>query len=307
VAAPSELEWLVEPRPVLQRPVLLVALEGLFDVAGVATDALEWLTDGRPVETIAAIDPDGFYDFTQERPQVRLEDDERVIDWPENEFKVVRFPSAGRDLVVLSGVEPHIRWSTFADHVIDVARATRCELIVTAGGVTAWQDLALHLIARLCGPEHAIRTAKVYLLGGHEDGQLPFSAISQPRRLGDSAIRRSLDWIDANIAAPNPVMAMAECSGLTRRTFARRFRTATGKRPIEYVHALRIERARQLIEAGASPIDDVGYQVGYEDPTFFRRLFRRAIGLTPAAYRRKYATIVPLPVAQAATEIRFAG
>jgi proteasome assembly chaperone (PAC2) family protein len=135
VAAPSELEWLVEPQPVLQRPVLLVALEGLFDVAGVATDALEWLTDGRPVETIAAIDPDAFYDFTQERPQVRLEDDERVIDWPENEFKVVRFPSAGRDLVVLSGVEPHIRWSTFADHVIDVARATRCELIVTAGGV----------------------------------------------------------------------------------------------------------------------------------------------------------------------------
>jgi len=179
--------------------------------------------------------------------------------------------------------------------------------IVTAGGVTAWQDLALHLIARLCGPEHAIRTAKVYLLGGHEDGQLPFSAISQPRRLGDSAIRRSLDWIDANIAAPNPVMAMAECSGLTRRTFARRFRTATGKRPIEYVHALRIERARQLIESGASPIDDVGYQIGYEDPTFFRRLFRRAIGLTPAAYRRKYATIVPLPVAGAATEIRVAG
>jgi transcriptional regulator GlxA family with amidase domain len=179
--------------------------------------------------------------------------------------------------------------------------------IITAGGVTAWQDLALHLIARLCGPEHAIRTAKVYLLGGHEDGQLPFSAITQPRRLGDAAIRRSLEWIDANIAAPNPVMAMADTSGLSRRTFARRFRAATGKRPIEYVHALRIERARQLIESGASALDDVGYQVGYEDPTFFRRLFRRAIGLTPAAYRRKYATIVPLPVAAASPPIEAAG
>jgi len=179
--------------------------------------------------------------------------------------------------------------------------------VITAGGVTAWQDLALHLIARLCGPEHAIRTAKVYLLGGHEDGQLPFSAISQPRRLGDAAIRRSLDWIDANIDAANPVMAMADASGLTRRTFARRFRAATGKRPIEYVHALRIERARQLIETGSGPIDDVGYRVGYEDPTFFRRLFRRAIGLTPAAYRRKYASIVPLPVAQPETAIEAAG
>jgi len=179
--------------------------------------------------------------------------------------------------------------------------------VITAGGVTAWQDLALHLIARLCGPEHAIRTAKVYLLGGHEDGQLPFSAISQPRRLGDAAIRRSVDWIDANIDAANPVMAMADASGLTRRTFARRFRAATGKRPIEYVHALRIERARQLIETGAGPIDDVGYRVGYEDPTFFRRLFRRAIGLTPAAYRRKYASIVPLPVARPETAIEAAG
>jgi transcriptional regulator GlxA family with amidase domain len=179
--------------------------------------------------------------------------------------------------------------------------------VITAGGVTAWQDLALHLIARLCGPEHAIRTAKVYLLGGHEDGQLPFSAISQPRRLGDAAIRRSLDWIDANIDAANPVMAMADASGLTRRTFARRFRTATGKRPIEYVHALRIERARQLIETGSGPIDDVGYRVGYEDPTFFRRLFRRAIGLTPAAYRRKYASIVPLHVARPETAIEAAG
>jgi transcriptional regulator GlxA family with amidase domain len=179
--------------------------------------------------------------------------------------------------------------------------------VITAGGVTAWQDLALHLIARLLGPEHAIRTAKVYLLGGHEDGQLPFSAISQPRRLGDAAIRRSLDWIDANIDAANPVMAMADASGLTRRTFARRFRTATGKRPIEYVHALRIERARQLIETGSGPIDDVGYRVGYEDPTFFRRLFRRAIGLTPAAYRRKYASIVPLHVARPETAIEAAG
>jgi transcriptional regulator GlxA family with amidase domain len=189
--------------------------------------------------------------------------------------------------------------------VIDLAG--EADGIITAGGVTAWQDLALHLITRLCGPEHAIRTAKVFLLGGHEDGQLPFSAITQPRRMGDAAIRRSIDWIDANIAAPNPVMAMADVSGLTRRTFARRFRTATGKRPIEYVHALRIERARQLIESGASPIDDVGYQVGYEDPTFFRRLFRRAIGLTPAAYRRKYAKIVPLHIVGEPAMVEAAG
>ncbi|MBI2777788.1 MAG: helix-turn-helix domain-containing protein [Chloroflexi bacterium] len=178
--------------------------------------------------------------------------------------------------------------------VLDLA--SEADGVVTAGGVTAWQDLTLHLITRLCGAEHAIRTAKVYLLGGHEDGQLPFAAIGHSRRNADAAIGRSLSWIDDNIAAANPVTAMADSSGLTRRTFARRFRTATGKRPIEYVHSLRIERAREFIESGVGPIEDIGYRVGYEDLTFFRRLFRRSTGLTPAAYRRRYATITPLRV-----------
>jgi transcriptional regulator GlxA family with amidase domain len=156
--------------------------------------------------------------------------------------------------------------------------------------VTAWQDLALHLIAKLTAPEHASQTAKVYLLSGHEDGQLPYSAMHTPR-VGDALIRKSLAWIGDHYTEPNPVTAMVEESGLNRRTFARRFIAATGKRPIEYVHAVRIEKARELIESGSTPIEDAGAAVGYEDPTFFRRLFRRTTGLTPAAYRRKYAGI----------------
>ena len=85
---------------------------------------------------------------------------------------------------------------------------------------------------------------------------------------------------------------MTERSGLTGRTFARRFQAATGHRPIDYVHALRVEGARLLLETGPGGVDDVGYSVGYEDPTFFRRLFKRSTGMTPAAYRRKYAPIV---------------
>ena len=175
------------------------------------------------------------------------------------------------------------------DAILDLGHES--EGLITAGGVTAWQDLALHLIRRLCGPEHAVRTAKVYLLSGHEDGQLPFAAPTQAAIIGDAVIRDSLAWLDANYAAASPVSAMTEHSGLTRRTFARRFVAATGRRPIDHVHRLRIERARDLIERGDVAIDDAGYQVGYEDPAFFRRLFRRTTGLTPAAYRRKYAGI----------------
>ncbi|HEU0244033.1 MAG TPA: helix-turn-helix transcriptional regulator, partial [Candidatus Limnocylindrales bacterium] len=70
----------------------------------------------------------------------------------------------------------------------------------------------------------------------------------------------------------------------------------TGRRPMEYVHEIRMEAARRRIEEGAAALDDVGYDVGYEDPTFFRRLFKRTTGLTPAAYRRKYASILTAPV-----------
>ena len=171
--------------------------------------------------------------------------------------------------------------------------ATEADGVITAGGVTAWQDLALHIIARLCGPEHAIRTAKVHLLAGHHEGQLPYAAMVRLTDPTDSAVLRSQEWIAENYATENPVAAMVERSGLLPRTFGRRFRAATGRRPMEYVHEVRIDEARRILESSAVAVDDVGFSVGYEDPTFFRRLFKRRTGLTPAAYRRKFATIAP--------------
>ena len=161
--------------------------------------------------------------------------------------------------------------------------------IVTAGGHSSWQDLTLHLVGRLCGAGHAIRTAKVYLFPGHPEGQLPFAAMTRRVQRSDAVIGRCQEWIAHNYACANPVAAMAERSGLKPRTFARRFRAAAGYLPIDYVHALRIEEAKQLIETESAGIDEIGLKVGYEDPTFFRRLFKRWAGLTPAAYRRKFS------------------
>lgn len=169
------------------------------------------------------------------------------------------------------------------------------ERVITAGGVTAWQELALHLIARMCGPAHALQTAKVFLLAGHEDGQRPFAAMTRPMQTRDAVIADSQAWIAQNYVSNNPVAAMADRSGLKPRTFGRRFRSSTGYRPIEFVHAVRMEEARRIIETESCALDEVGFQVGYEDPTFFRRLFKRTTGLSPAAYRRKMAGILPAP------------
>jgi proteasome assembly chaperone (PAC2) family protein len=118
----------------LRDPVLVVALRGWFDVAGVATGALEWSVQDRDVVVVGSIDPDPFFDFTQERPETYLDEDgARHIRWPENDFVVARFPEGSRDLVLMSGVEPHLQWTTFADCIVECARKLKCEVVVTVG------------------------------------------------------------------------------------------------------------------------------------------------------------------------------
>ena len=118
----------------LRDPGLVVALRGWFDVAGVATGALEWSVQDRDVVVVGSIDPDPFFDFTQERPETYLDEDgDRHIRWPENDFVVARFPEGSRDLVLMSGVEPHLQWTTFADCIVECARKLKCEVVVTVG------------------------------------------------------------------------------------------------------------------------------------------------------------------------------
>jgi hypothetical protein len=117
----------------LRSPVMVIALTGLFDIAGAATTALDRLAPADSAVTVAEIDPDPFYDFTQERPQVEIDDGEvRVIRWPENQFDVVR-SSGGRDLVVLVGAEPHLYWRTYSECIRRVVAELGCEAVVTVG------------------------------------------------------------------------------------------------------------------------------------------------------------------------------
>ena len=77
--------------------------------------------------------------------------------------------------------------------------------LITAGGATAWQDLALHVIARLCGSEHALNTAKIYLLASHDDGQLRFAAMNRSLQKTDALITECHSWIADNFGSPNPL------------------------------------------------------------------------------------------------------
>ncbi len=163
--------------------------------------------------------------------------------------------------------------------------------IIMAGGGSSWQDLALYLIARLVGVNEAMEVAKIFMLQWHDIGQQPFSALMSLRQTSDSAIRKSQDWLTENYRTHAPVAMMAAFSGLPERSFVRRFAKATGMRPLEYVLALRLEEAKHMLESTDQPFEGIANAVGYEDTSFFGRLFRKKIGLTPVQYRRRFGAL----------------
>ena len=87
---------------------------------------------------------------------------------------------------------------------------------------------------------------------------------------------------------------MVNRSGLNERTFSRRFRAATGYSPIEYIQTLRIEEAKQLLETSSLGVDDVSEEIGYANPAYFRKLFKRRTGVSPARYRKRFSPIARL-------------
>jgi len=163
--------------------------------------------------------------------------------------------------------------------------------LVMAGGGTSWHDLALFLIARFVGAEEAMRVARLHLLDWHHVGQQPFAALTRTRQVSDAVIAQCQSWIAEHYADDTPVTAMVSLSGLPERTFARRFTQAMGMAPLEYVHALRLEECKRLLETTGLPLDEIASRIGYEDATFLGRLFRRKVGLTPAHYRKRFRAL----------------
>jgi hypothetical protein len=131
----DELIWQRDPE--LRRPILLLAFGGWFDAAQAATGTVEWLEGHHRAEPFARIDPDGFFDFQQERPEIRLTAEGlRELRWPEAELTAA--PTDGRhDLALLSAVEPHLRWPAYTAALAEVVRRIQCEFVVTLGAVAS--------------------------------------------------------------------------------------------------------------------------------------------------------------------------
>jgi transcriptional regulator GlxA family with amidase domain len=163
--------------------------------------------------------------------------------------------------------------------------------IITAGGTTSWHDLAIHIISRYASPGEALRIAKVYLLKWHGEGQLPYAALVRSNPHADSVTLSCEQWLGEHYLESDAIKQVVELSSIPERTLKRRFKAATGSTLIDYIQNLRIEEAKRLLESGQKPVDEISVEVSYEDPSFFRRLFKRRTGLTPSQYRRMFQPV----------------
>ena len=131
----AQLRW--SGRPTGDRPVLIAAFEGWNDAADAATTAVDHLVRHWDAEIIADLDPEDFYDFTSTRPVVHLgSDSTRSVKWPTNTFSWAR-PAGTGGVVLLSGTEPQLKWRTFCDRVLEVARTLDCSMVLTLGALLA--------------------------------------------------------------------------------------------------------------------------------------------------------------------------
>ncbi|MHC2354379.1 transcriptional regulator GlxA family with amidase domain [Sinorhizobium meliloti] len=162
--------------------------------------------------------------------------------------------------------------------------------ILTAGGVMAWIDLSLILIERFLGPTIMVETARAFLVDPPGREQSYYSAFSPRLNHGDDAILKVQHWLQATGGKDMGLAVLAEHAGLEPRTFMRRFQKATGHTAGEYVQRLRINKARDLLQFTRDPVDAIAWKVHYSDPSSFRKIFTRIIGLTPAEYRQRFTS-----------------
>ena len=215
----SQTTWLAESD--LDRPLMVVAFRGLFDTADAATSAVRWMQEHNSSYELADIDPETFFDFTQERPTVALDaDGQRVISWPENRAFAARTPDGQRDLVLLAGVEPHLRWRTFSEELGEIARRTSAEMVITLGSMVgmAPHTRPLAVIGSSTNPLLANRMGL-----GSPSYQGPTGVVGT---LHDSLDKASIPVISLRVSVPHYVPASP--NPMATMSLLRRFELVTG-------------------------------------------------------------------------------
>ena len=165
---------------------------------------------------------------------------------------------------------------------------TEEDRLICSGAVTAMMHVAFRIVQREGSSRLASAWAKAVLIDPNSETQQPYSSDPLPVIHKDPEVARATQYMHEHLAAPLSIEQVAEVVCLSPRHFTRRFKSATGESPLNYLQKVRIQSAKELLENSLANIEKITRDVGYEDSSTFRRLFRRHTGLSPREYRDKF-------------------
>lgn len=160
--------------------------------------------------------------------------------------------------------------------------------IITAGGLMAWMDLGLELVAQFTQPKIMRQLGKYLIIDTGAREQRYYQSFNPKLDHGDRLVLKTQHHLQASFHQHISISDLPELVHLSERTFLRRFVRATGLKPMQYLQRLRIQKACDLLEAGNDTIEAIAEQVGYEDSSAFRKIFIKTTGLTPKEFRGRF-------------------
>jgi len=175
----------------------------------------------------------------------------------------------------------------------------RSDLMVTeednlfcGGGITADLNLSLHLIEKYCGRETALQGSRCMLVDPDRSSQAVFASFIPQKDHDDHEILRAQELIERGYKENIKMEMLAKQAGTSLRQFNRRFKSVTGETAVKYLQHTRVEAAKILLVTNRKAFDEISAMVGYENVSFFRRVFKSITGTTPAEFRRKFGNFV---------------
>jgi transcriptional regulator GlxA family with amidase domain len=173
-------------------------------------------------------------------------------------------------------------------NLVDDKIMTEEDGIYTSGGAYSFLNLLAYLIEKYAGREVAIMIAKAFMIDIDRMSQSPFIMFKGQKEHDDEPVRKAQEFIETNFQEKITVDQLAVMFAVGRRSLERRFKKATSNTVVEYIQRVKIEAAKKDFETSRKNINEVMYNVGYNDTKAFRMLFKKITGMSPIDYRNKY-------------------
>ncbi|SDL06425.1 Transcriptional regulator GlxA family, contains an amidase domain and an AraC-type DNA-binding HTH domain [Catalinimonas alkaloidigena] len=173
-------------------------------------------------------------------------------------------------------------------HLVDDKILTEEDRIYTSGGAYSYLNLLLHLIEKYAGRELAILIAKMFAIELDRSSQSAFIIFQGQKAHEDEAVRKAQAFIEQHVQDRITVDQLADLLAVGRRSLERRFKKATGNTVTEYIQRVKVEASKKCLETSRKTVNEVMFDVGYNDTKAFRTVFKKITGLSPLEYRNKY-------------------